>query len=90
MSEARSCAIRRLAAFGIDWLLILLWMGMLFGAVMLATDGNPQRLAGPWLAQAIGFGALGLPVILYFALLERSPWHATVGKRLLGLVVFRP
>ena len=90
MNEARSCAVRRLAAFAIDWLMLALWGGMLFGAVMLATDGNPQRPAGPLQAQAIGFGAMTLPFVLYFALLERSPWHATVGKRLVGLVVFRP
>ena len=90
MNEARSCAIRRLAAFAIDWLMLALWGGMLFGAVMLATDGNPQRSAGPAQAQAIGFGAMTLPFVLYFALLERSSWHATIGKRLVGLVVFRP
>ncbi len=90
MDEAKSGAIRRLAAFAIDWLIIALWMGVLFGSVMLATDGDPQRPAGPWQAQALGFCALTLPVVLYFALLERSSWHATVGKRLVGLVVFRP
>ena len=90
MNEARSRAIRRLAAFAIDWLMLALWGGVLFGAVMLATDGNPRRPAGPLQAQALGFGAVTLPFILYFALLERLPWHATVGKRLVGLVVFRP
>ncbi len=89
MNEAISCAFRRLAAFVIDWLMLALWMGVLFGAVMLATDGNPQRPAGPWHAQAIGFGSLTLPFVLYFALMERSSWHATVGKRLVGLIVFR-
>jgi uncharacterized RDD family membrane protein YckC len=43
--------------------------------------------AEPWLAHLIGFMTLTLPVLLYFALFEASPWRATPGKRLLSLEV---
>ncbi len=52
---------------------------------MLATGGDPARLSGPWLAEAIGFLAVTLPFTLYFALCESSRWQASVGKRIVGL-----
>ena len=90
MNEARSCGMLRLAAYAIDGLLIGIWMCVLFGSVMFATGGNVEPSAGPWQGQAIGFVSMTIPVTLYFTLMERSAWHATVGKRLVGLVVFRP
>ena len=80
---------RRLAAFAIDWLIFVLWAGMLFGAVMLATGGDPPRPGGPWRAQAIGLLLATLPFTLYFTLCEGSQWRASLGKRILGLCVVR-
>ncbi len=89
MTNERAVAVRRLLAFAIDWLIVVLWGGVLFGAVMIATGGNPPRPGNPWKAQGIGFLTMTLPVTLYFALCESSAMRASLGKRVLGLVVFR-
>jgi uncharacterized RDD family membrane protein YckC len=78
---------RRLLAFAVDWLVVALWGGVLFGAVMMATSGHPPRPENPWKAQMIGLLTMTLPVTLYFSLLESSAWRASIGKRALGLVV---
>jgi len=78
-----------LLAFALDWLVVVLWGGMLFGGVMIATSGNPPRPENPWAAQAIGFLTMTVPVTLYFAFCEYSAWRASLGKRALGLVVSR-
>jgi uncharacterized RDD family membrane protein YckC len=89
MKTEGAIAVRRLFAFAIDWLVVALWGGALFGAVMLATGGHPQGPANPWTAQAIGFLTMTVPVTLYFALCESSAMRASLGKRMLGLVVSR-
>jgi uncharacterized RDD family membrane protein YckC len=73
----------------VDWLVVALWGGVLFGIVMTATRGNPPRPPGPWSAQAVGLLTMTVPVTLYFALCESSVWRASLGKRILGLVVSR-
>ena len=85
----RAIVYRRLLAFAVDWGVFLLWAGLIFGSVMLATDGNPPRPEGPWKAQAIGFIAVTVPYTLYFALCESSRWQASIGKRALGLIAIR-
>lgn len=87
MSNRRTIAVRRSLAFGLDWLVVVLWGGMVFGAVTIATHGNPPAPEGPWTAQAIGLLTMTLPVTFYFALAESSRWRASLGKRALGLVV---
>jgi uncharacterized RDD family membrane protein YckC len=89
MMKERAVAVRRLLAFAVDWLVVLLWCGLLFGSVMIATSGHPPRPDNPWTAQAIGFLTMTLPVTLYFALCESSAFRASLGKRVLGLVVSR-
>jgi uncharacterized RDD family membrane protein YckC len=66
---------------------VVLWSGMVFGTVMIATSGHPSRPENPWKAQAIGFISMTLPVTLYFAFCESSAMRATFGKRALALVV---
>lgn len=78
---------RRTLAFAVDWLVVASWGGVLFGVVMLATGGDPPRPSGPWSAQAIGLLTMTVPVTLYFALCECSASRASLGKRLLALVV---
>lgn len=85
MRHTFAIAARRVSAFAVDWLVVALWAGVLFGAVMIATAGRPGRPHDPWTAQAIGFFAMTLPVVLYFAYCESSATHATLGKRLLRL-----
>jgi uncharacterized RDD family membrane protein YckC len=89
MKKERAVALRRLFAFAIDWLVVVLWGGAIFGAVMLATGGQPPRPANPWTAQAIGFLTMTAPVTLYFAICESSRMRASFGKRVLQLVVSR-
>jgi hypothetical protein len=79
--------VRRLSAFAVDWLVVVLWGGVVFGAVMIATHGNPPRPDNPWMAQAIGIVSMTAPVTLYFAICESSAMRASLGKRMLGLVV---
>jgi uncharacterized RDD family membrane protein YckC len=80
-------AFRRVLAFAVDWLLIVLWGGVLFGAVMLATGGSPPRLESPWAAEGMGLLTMTIPVTLYFALCESSAWRGSLGKWVLGLAV---
>jgi hypothetical protein len=85
----RAMALRRVVAFAVDWLLIVLWGGVLLAAVMMVTGGNPPRPDNPWTAQTIGLLTMTLPVTLYFAACESSPMQASFGKRTLGLIVTR-
>jgi uncharacterized RDD family membrane protein YckC len=84
---------RRLAAFGVDYLLIAGYIALLTaeGAGLLRLRGEPlaapDTLRARLLGHAAGFVTLTLPVVLYFALAEASPWQATPGKRALGLRV---
>ncbi|HKA08566.1 MAG TPA: RDD family protein [Gemmataceae bacterium] len=82
-------AVRRLLAFAVDWFVVVLWGGVIFGAVMIATGGNPPRPENPWAGQAVSFLAMTVPFILYFAVCESSALRASLGKRVLGLVVCR-
>lgn len=81
----------RLAAFGLDYLIIAAYLtGLVAAGVLL-------RLFSPWTAGALfghpiageltGFLLITLPVGLYFALSEASPRQATWGKSRMGLKV---
>ncbi|MBI1383234.1 MAG: hypothetical protein GC161_19405 [Planctomycetaceae bacterium] len=87
MSNHRTIAVRRSLAFVLDWFVVVLWGGVVFGAVTIVTHGNPPAPQGPWTAQALGLLTMTLPVTLYFAALESPRWRASLGKRALGLVV---
>lgn len=87
MASKNKIAIRRFLAFGIDWLIIAIWAGILFGIVMLGFSGEPPSPSGPWRSQAIGFLAMTLPIIFYFSICEASSWQATLGKRIMSLRV---
>jgi uncharacterized RDD family membrane protein YckC len=84
-------AWRRLAAFGLDYLVIAAYMA----ALAIASVTITSQLAGirsanptePWLFDLLAFMTLVLPVILYFALNEASHRQATWGKQRMGLVV---
>lgn len=82
---------RRIAALLIDYLLILSWMAVLFGAstlLLAATGSLPDWLAhGTAVAQLYGFVLLVLPVGIYLWATESSARQATVGKRALGIRV---
>lgn len=91
----RPAFLRRLAALLLDYLLILAWVVVLLGAT-LAVDfavfgGIPDLygIVGIAGSEALTFCALTLPVGIYLFLCERSPAHATWGKRMLRLTVTR-
>jgi uncharacterized RDD family membrane protein YckC len=84
---------RRLLAFGLDYLVIAAYLGVLTGASFavrraLHLGVRPpatmrERLAG----HALAFLVLTVPVALYFAFGEASSRQATLGKRALRLRV---
>jgi uncharacterized RDD family membrane protein YckC len=75
--------VRRVKAFAIDYIIILIYAILLFGASLVISKlfhldiNNIHPVAG----ELIGFATLTLPVILYFALSESSGYAATIGKR---------
>jgi uncharacterized RDD family membrane protein YckC len=91
----RNLAARRLAAFGVDYLVILSWIAAIasigvgvrkaFG-VQLRADMTPSDKR---MGHLIGLVSLTLPVTLYFAVGEHSNGHGTLGKQLLGIRVER-
>jgi uncharacterized RDD family membrane protein YckC len=78
---------RRLLAWLIDWLCVLVW------AAVVAAVGIPLYLAGVTIdVDAITLNVIAsltivVPVTLALAWLESSGWHATLGKRALGIRV---
>jgi uncharacterized RDD family membrane protein YckC len=87
MTSSHKIAFRRYVAFGIDWFVIAIWAGLLYGIVMLSFSGQPPSPSGPWAGQALGFLAMTLPIIFYFSICEASRWRATLGKRIMSLNV---
>jgi hypothetical protein len=86
---------RRVAAFGADYSMIAVWVGVLglIGLLLRATGVAPRQIttpAGRALGQLLAFAALNPPVSLWFAAWEAAPRGATPGKRLLGLRVLSP
>lgn len=91
-SPARASPWRRLSALLLDYLVILGWMALLGAgslAVYLVSGELPDVLGvlGVAGAQVTFFLLLTLPVGVYLFLAESGPWHATWGKRRLGLRV---
>lgn len=88
---SRAPAGRRLAALGLDYLVILGWMAVLAAGslVIRVAVGPPDVLGalGPIGAQVVFFALLTLPVGLYLFLSESGPAQATWGKRRMGLIV---
>ena len=83
--------VRRVLAFGVDYLVIGAYLLVLL-AVSLALLASSVRAgyltlwSNAWSAEAAGFVLLTAPVVLYFACFESSP-GATLGKRALHLRV---
>lgn len=74
----------RVTAFLLDYVILLLYAGLLFAASSLlptAWFATPNR------SQFTAFLFMTLPVIVYFSLTEASAWQGTVGKRLRRLRV---
>lgn len=81
--------IKRLKAFLIDYVIIVIYIGILLGVTLLVSrifELNPENV-DPVARELIAFGTLTLPVILYFTLSENGKYAATIGKRKLKLIV---
>lgn len=83
MTMGRSLILRRIAAFLVDYLVIIGYALAVLGITL--TVGPPAL--GPVSGQFVGFATLTLPVFLYFFLTERGPRRATLGKRVMHLRV---
>lgn len=81
----------RLKAFGIDYLVISLYIMLITGVTLVIQSTYPNLtpilFGAPLLGQVTGFLIMTLPVTLYFALFESSPYQATLGKQWQGLRV---
>ena len=84
-----SVVIKRIKAFLIDYLIILIYVGMLLATTLLISRIFQLRSdnADPVIGELIAFVTLTLPVILYFTLSENGKYAGTIGKRKLGLHV---
>jgi uncharacterized RDD family membrane protein YckC len=84
-----SIVLKRGLAFFIDWFIILIYAGLLFGIVTFFQNNSGQQFiqSSPIKGQLIGFLILTIPVLIYFVLHEYSAKQATTGKRILGLKV---
>lgn len=74
---------KRIVSFFIDYIIILLYGGLLFGITIWIgiTDLNPVE------GQIVGFLTLTLPVFLYFYLSEKNSKKASVGKSIMKIRV---
>lgn len=84
--------IRRLLAFGLDYLVIFGYLVVLAGvSIGVLSSGLRGAYSAAWStawsAELMGFLLLTLPVVLYFAILESTTAGATLGKRVLRLGV---
>ncbi len=84
-----SLFLRRISAFIIDLILILLYAGFLYLITILFFSDfvNSQTNQSPVRMQIIGFITLTLPVFLYAYLTEKGSRKATIGKRRMNLKV---
>lgn len=80
---------KRILAWLIDWILILVYVCILFGTMMALASSGVLKLESvhPFKGQLIGFFSLTLPVVLYYILFEASARHATPGKRVMKIEV---
>lgn len=80
---------KRILAWIIDWVVILLYACALFGVMAALSQMGVVVLGSvhPVQGQLIGFFTLTLPVILYCILFESGQRHATPGKRVMKIEV---
>lgn len=91
-SNDRAAAAARLKAFACDYLVIAAYLVLLVGVGLFMTFGPSgaywrEFMSDPVRADALAFLVLVVPVVLYFALGERSEARATWGKRRTGIEV---
>ncbi|MDT7832818.1 RDD family protein [Flavobacteriaceae bacterium S356] len=84
-----SLFIRRVLAFSIDYMIIIIYAVLLFLVSTLLTNNFDVNLnfESPFKNQILGFFSLTLPIFLYFYLSEKSSHNATIGKEVMRLKV---
>ena len=85
----RPSALRRLAAWIVDYFIVAVYMGVLFFVSFLITGGRLRLdvLTTPGTRQLLGAVTLTLPVVVYFAISEASTRQGTIGKLTTRLMV---
>lgn len=79
---------RRLAAFAIDYVILAIYIVIISVVFAVLPTSIVQPLfTSPLSGQLTVIVTLTMPVLLYFALSERSSRQATIGKRAVGLHV---
>lgn len=80
---------KRIFAWMIDWTIILLYAGAVFGVTMALSSFGVVSIGAihPVKGQIIGFFSLTVPIVLYCILLEAGTRHATLGKRIMKIEV---
>lgn len=76
-------AVRRIAAFFLDYVIIVAYAGVLFGIALLLADSEvtiEASFVGKLKGHATAFSTLTFPVWVYFTLFESSRTQATLGK----------
>lgn len=79
---------RRLTAFALDLVLLVLCLGalqLLFQRFLGFSVGDLSRSG--WQLEGISLLTVSLPMWLYFYCFERGSWQATPGKKLLRMIV---
>lgn len=89
MNRKPSIVIKRIKAFGIDYLIIAIYIVFLFGTTLLVSNlfDIPLENVDTVKAELMGFFTLTLPVILYFTFSEAGRYAGSFGKRKFGLKV---
>ena len=84
-----SIILARIKAFAIDYLIILVYIGLLFVATLFISRLSNADLddINTLTAELIGFLTLTLPVIVYFSLTEAGKHAGSIGKRKYNLKV---
>ena len=77
-------ALKRIAAFMVDWCVLALFIGLLF--LFVSPFVAPLFMQSPFMAEAAGFCLLTLPLFLYFSLTE-ALIGGSLGKKFLRLRV---
>ncbi|REE68766.1 RDD family protein [Paenibacillus taihuensis] len=87
--EIRSVSLgTRILAFLWDYVLITCYISLLICiSFLLRPLLVPMFTKNPIWAEMNGFMFITLPVYLYFAICEGSKWHATWGKRKMGIML---
>jgi uncharacterized RDD family membrane protein YckC len=85
-SQGTATVLSRLAAFGFDYVLIVLYLGVLRVAVWVDPEIK-LWFSGISTAHLSSFLVLTLPVSVYFLVSESSVAEATLGKRLMHIRV---